>query len=83
MRYARIHEGSVVEIGNVPDGFPLDQCFHADLADKMVACPEDVSYGWAYNAETNTFVDPNAPVVEEPVVETPPPEEPASETPQA
>jgi hypothetical protein len=48
MKYARIHEGMVMEICVPIEGFTIEQCFHVDLVDQMVACADDVQPGWTY-----------------------------------
>jgi hypothetical protein len=58
MKYARIHDGHVIEICIPVEGFSIEQCFHLDLVDKMVACSSEVQLGWAYNAETGEFTAP-------------------------
>jgi hypothetical protein len=58
MKYARIHENKVVEICIPVEGFSIEQCFHVDLVDKMVACSSEVQQGWTYNAETGEFTAP-------------------------
>ena len=48
MKYARIHEGFVVELYVPITGFTIEQCFHPDLVAQMVACADDVRPGWTY-----------------------------------
>jgi hypothetical protein len=61
MKYARINEGSVVEICTPVPGFTIHQCFHIDLVKDMVSCADDVQAGWSYNAETGEFTAPAEP----------------------
>lgn len=65
MKYARIHDGFVVEICTPLAGFSIEECFHADLIDKMVACDDEVQTGWSYVNGVFT-----APVVEETTTDT-------------
>jgi hypothetical protein len=58
MKYARIHEGAVIEICVPIEGFTIEQCFHVDLVDQMVSCADDVQPGWTY--ADGVFTDPNA-----------------------
>jgi hypothetical protein len=58
MKYARIHEGTVVEICVPIEGFTIEQCFHVDLVDQMAACADNVQTGWTY--ADGVFTDPNA-----------------------
>jgi hypothetical protein len=48
MKYARIHEGKVVEICVPIEGFTIDQCFHPSLVDKMIKCTDEVQCEWTY-----------------------------------
>jgi hypothetical protein len=58
MKYARIHDGSVIEICVPIEGFAIAQCFHADLVAQMVPCTDDVQAGWTY--ADGVFTGPNA-----------------------
>jgi hypothetical protein len=79
MKYARIQDGYVVEICIPIDGFSIEQCFHADLVDKMVACSDSVQPGWQYKAETGQFSeDGNFPDISDPALPETPPEEPSA-----
>ena len=81
--FARISNGIVQEIVNPVEGFSIEQCFHADLVNKMVVCSGDVQVGWFYKPETGQFSeDGNFPDMPEFVLpEIPseiPPEEPSA-----
>jgi hypothetical protein len=58
MKYARFDGTTVIEVYTVPTGFTINDCFHADLVAKMVACTDDVQVGWTY--ADGVFTDPNA-----------------------
>lgn len=49
-QYARIVDNKVIELFNEPEGFTIDQCFHADIAAQFVEVPlyAGVAPGWGY-----------------------------------
>jgi len=58
MKYARFNDLTVIEVYTPPEGFTINDCFHADVVAQFEAVADDVTVGWT------------RPVVEEPVVET-------------
>jgi hypothetical protein len=48
LKAARIVNGLVAEVTNIPEGFELSDMFHADAG--FVACPDDVTEGMTCNA---------------------------------
>jgi hypothetical protein len=54
MKYARVHDGKVMEICVPIDGFTIEQCFHVSLVDTMVPCTDEVQQGWTYADGTFT-----------------------------
>ena len=56
--YARVVDGSVVEVFSPPEGFTLDQVFHPDIAALFVAAPDDVEVGWCYDGKTFSAPEP-------------------------
>jgi hypothetical protein len=84
MRYGRIVDNAVLEIGTPIDGFDIADCFAPAIVATLVPVSDDVQIGWT-KQDDGSFAAPVveevvAPVVEEvvaPVVEEP--EEPAPE----
>ena len=48
MKYGRFHEGVLIEIFTPPEGFSIEECFHASVAFELV--PDDAMQGWVKNA---------------------------------
>lgn len=48
MKYARIENGIVAEVVELPEGFTLKECFHASLIDKFKPCGDEVAAGWIH-----------------------------------
>ena len=69
-KFARIEDGAAVEIISVPDGFTIDECFHADVVSLFTACPEDVTVGSTVDNKGTWSISPVAPV-EEPAPKAP------------
>lgn len=59
MLYARISDGVVAEIINLPEGVELEDAYHPDIASSMVACDEKVREGWIYDGKI--FAEPVIP----------------------
>lgn len=49
MLYARIYNGVVAEITNLPDGITPADAFHPGIATAFIECTEVVQEGWAYD----------------------------------
>ncbi len=45
MRYARIENGTAVEVFTPPEGATIGECFHPDLVTKFSVCPDNVTAG--------------------------------------
>lgn len=69
VKYARIENNLVVELFFPPQGFALEDCFHANILNTFVEVPmeEVVLPGYSYNPADGTFTQP----VEEPAPEAP------------
>ncbi|MBB3947202.1 hypothetical protein GGQ73_003168 [Rhizobium skierniewicense] len=48
MLYARIQDGAVVEVIELPDNVTLADAFHPDIAVLFLQCPDDVSVDWLF-----------------------------------
>ncbi|NTF32293.1 hypothetical protein [Rhizobium skierniewicense] len=48
MFYARIQDGVVVEVIQLPDDVTLADAFHPDIAVLFLQCPNDVSVDWLF-----------------------------------
>ena len=44
-KYARIIDGIVVELFNIPDEFAITDCFVEEIANQCVECPETITVG--------------------------------------
>ena len=62
--YCRLVNNQAVDVVN-----NYKNRFHPTLHSQFVECPDDVQAGWLYDADTDTWTAPPAPVAEE---ETPP-----------
>lgn len=60
-RYARILNETVVEIVELPAGTEIGDCYHPEIAATFVLAEPDVSEGWTYNDQDQTF-SPSAPL---------------------
>lgn len=47
-RYARIQDGRVAEIIDLPEGVTVDDAFHPDVAAALQGVSEDVEAGWTF-----------------------------------
>lgn len=45
-KYARVVDGQVAEVFNLPPDTLISACFHADVASQFVECQSDVEAGW-------------------------------------
>lgn len=61
-KFARIENGVILEIVNLPDGMEPIGCFHPDVAVKFEAVPNAVEAGWMKAGES--FTAPNEPQIE-------------------
>lgn len=60
MRYARIQNGVVVELIDIPAGDNVSSYFHPDFIATLVQCNQDaVEQCWTYNEETGMFAPPS------------------------
>lgn len=59
MRYARISEGTVAEIINLPNDIDATDAFHPDLSAAVFPCGEDVHEGWLYDGENFKAPEPD------------------------
>lgn len=57
MKYARIQNGTVVELLVAPEGFSIQQCFHPDVLAGGEFVPNDVQHGWV-KQEDGSFAAP-------------------------
>lgn len=57
--YARISDGSVVEVVSLDDDITLEDAFHPLLAADMKPCPEETQQGWIFS--DGQFSAPPAP----------------------
>jgi hypothetical protein len=50
-KYARVIEGSVFELFDLPVGVEIADCFHPGIPGKWVDCTStpDISHGWQYD----------------------------------
>jgi hypothetical protein len=59
--FARVVEGTVVEIVTISDGLDISECYHADIAASFISCPSIVQQGYVYDGKS--FSAPVAPTV--------------------
>lgn len=51
MTFARISNGRVAEIVNLPDGVTVKEAFHADVAATIKPCGDHVREGWLFDGK--------------------------------
>jgi hypothetical protein len=49
--YARIADGIVQEVIEVPEGLSIVDMYHPDLVSALVACADEVEQGWTYDGK--------------------------------
>jgi hypothetical protein len=47
--FARIDEGKVAEVVELPEGFDIGDAFHEDIAAMFQACGDEVKAGWVFS----------------------------------
>ena len=56
MKYARFNNSTAIEVFTVPDGFTINDCFHADVVAQFEAVADDVTVGWVKPVVEETSV---------------------------
>ena len=63
--HARIDNGRVAELVNIPEGQTAGQVFHPDLAAQVMEVPAGVAPGWRRDPDTGEFSPPPGPDLED------------------
>ena len=59
MTYARVENGVVVELIEVPDGLAVNDMFHPDVVSSLVECDASVGIGWSFDGSSFAAPEPS------------------------